>query len=103
MTFTPKKFPTNGKLLVEDQSITSVIEYTGWMKWYKIRKTVSAGKIRTIREIDSRLGAPGGLVASERSGWRAWMLGGIYIPKTLPEYKRLKALVHSWREPGPTD
>ena len=102
MAFTPKKFPS-GKLLVDGQSITSVIEYTGWMKWYRIRKIASAGKIRTIREISGRLGAPGGLAASERSGWGAWMFGGVYIPRTLPEYEQLKALVESWRAPGSTD
>jgi hypothetical protein len=99
MTFWPKKIP-NCKLLVEDQSITSVIEYTGWMKWYKLRKTISAGKVRTIREINGKLGVPGGLAASDRSGWGAWMWGGIYIPKTLPEYERLKALVESWKDHG---
>lgn len=99
MTFRLPKTPTC-KILVDDQSITSVMEYTGWMKWYKINRTVSAGKVRTIRETRSRLGWPGGLVASERSGWGAWMRGGIYIPKTLPEYGRLKALVESWRSPS---
>jgi hypothetical protein len=102
MTFLPKTIP-NCKLLVDAQSITGVIEYTGWMKWYKIRKTVSAGKVRTIREINGKLGAPGGLAASERSGWGAWMLGGIYIPKTLPEYERLRALVESWKALGSAD
>jgi len=100
MLFVPKKIP-RGKLLVDDQSITSVIQFTGWMKWYKIRKTVSAGKVRTIREINGRLGMPGGLAASEQTGWRAWMWGGIYIPNTLPEYQQLKAIVESWKTPEP--
>ena len=102
MSFVPKKIP-RCKLLVDDQSIISVIEYTGWMKWYKIRKTVAAGKVRTIREINGRLGMPGGLAASERSGLGTWMLGGIYIPKNLPEYEQLRALVESWRAPGSAD
>ena len=99
MTFVQKKFPIC-KLHVDDQSITSIMEYTGWMKWYKTSKTVSAGKVRTIRETNGRLGGPGGLGASEQSGWGAWMRGGIYIPRTLPEYERLKALVESWRSPS---
>jgi hypothetical protein len=99
MTFWSERLP-NRKLIVEDESITNVVEYTGWMKWYKIRRTVSAGKVRTIREIKPRLGMPGGLAASERTGFGAWMWGGIYIPKTLPEYEQLKALVESWRTPG---
>jgi hypothetical protein len=102
MTFWPKKVP-NCKLLADEQSITTVMEYSGWMKWYKIQKTVSAGKIRTIREINGRFGAPGGLAASEQTRLGAWMLGGIYIPKTLPEYERLKALVESWKDPGFAD
>jgi hypothetical protein len=102
MTFLQPKLP-DGRLLVDDQSITSVTEYTGWMKWYKIRRTVSAGKVRTIREIRSRLGGPGGLAASERTRLGAWMWGGIYIPNTLPEYQQLKALVESWKAPGFAD
>jgi hypothetical protein len=102
MAFWPPKTP-NCKLLVDDQSITSVTEYPGWMKWYKISRTVSAGKVRTIREFNGRLGAPGGLIVSERLGWSMWILGGIYIPITLPEYGRLKALVRSWRVPGSPD
>ena len=100
MTFLQPKLP-DGRLLVDDQSITSVTEYTGWMKWYKIRRTVSAGKVRTIREIRSRLGGPGGLAASERTRLGAWIWGGIYIPNTLPEYQQLKALVESWKTPEP--
>lgn len=102
MTFWLPKSP-KCKLVVDDQSITSVFEYTGWMKWYKIRKTVSAGKIRTIREINGSFGASGGLAASEQTRLGAWMWGGIYIPKTLPEYERLKALVESWEAPGSED
>jgi hypothetical protein len=96
MAFVPMKFP-QCRLLVDDQSVTSVMECTGWMKWHAVRRTVSAGKVRTIREIKGRFGGPGGLVASERTGWRAWMWGGIFVPRTLPEYEQLKALVEGWR------
>jgi hypothetical protein len=96
MAFWPKKISTC-KLLVDERSITSVIEYTGWMKWLVLRKTVSAGKVRIIREVKGRLGAPGGFAVSERSEWGARMWGRVFIPKTLPEYEELKALVESWR------
>ena len=98
MTLFPKKIP-NCKLLVDDQSISNVLQYSGWMKWYSVRKTVTAGKVRTIREIKGKLGASSGLIASEQTDWKAWMWGGIFIPKTLPEYENLKALVESWQEP----
>lgn len=98
MTFAPNQYPTC-KLFVDDESITSVAEYGGWMKWYKRRKTVSAGNVRFIREINGKSRTPKGLLASEQTRLGAWMWGGIYIPATLPEYERLKSLVESWRAP----
>jgi hypothetical protein len=98
MSFVPEKTP-DCRLLVDDHSMTCETQYGGWMRWYKIRKTVSAGKVRTIHEIRNKLGMPAGLAASERSGLGAWMWGGVYIPYTLPEYAQLKALVESWKAP----
>jgi hypothetical protein len=102
MPFMPKTIP-RCNLLVEDNSITSVIEYTGWMKWYKTRRTVSARNVHTMIEVVGKDGAPVGLSASDRTGWGARMWGGIYIPRALPEYEQLKALVESWKAPESAD
>lgn len=98
MSFVPRKIPS-GKLVVNDQSMSFTMEYPEWWKWRKFRNTVSAGKVRSIRETSGRFGGPGGLVASERTGFSAWMYGGIFIPRTVSEYERLKALVESWVAP----
>jgi hypothetical protein len=99
MSVVQRKIPS-GKLVVNDQSMSFSMEYPEWWKWRKFHKTVSAGKVRSIRETNGRFGGPGGLVASERTGFSAWMYGGIFIPQTLPQYERLKTLVESWRAPG---
>ena len=102
MSFVPKKIPS-ARLLVYDQSMSFSIEYPKWWKGRKSQKTVSAGKVRTIRETNGGFGGLGGLVASERTGFAAWMFGSVFIPKTLPEYERLKALVESWKTHEPAD
>jgi len=98
----PRKLP-NCKLMVDDKSITSVIEYTGWMKWWVIRKTVSKGKVRTMWEVKGAGGIPRGTAFSERSRAAAWMRGFVYVPRTLPEYEEIKQLAESWRSPDATN
>jgi hypothetical protein len=99
MGFRPVKIP-DYRLEVDDASITGVTEYTGWMKWLKIRRTVRSGRVRSIFEIKPIAGRPGGIGASERTVAGARMWGFVYLPKTLPEYESLKSLVESWRAPG---
>jgi hypothetical protein len=96
MAFWPPKRP-GCKILVDDESITGITEYDGWMKWLAFRRTVSKGKIRTIWEIKGRLGSTGGTGLSERSRLGARMWGFVYLPRSLPEYESLRALAESWR------
>jgi len=101
MAFLHRKWPNcklpNYKLLVDDESITAVMEYTGWMKWFVTRRTISKGKVRSAWEVKGRLGRPGGMGFSERSKLGARMSGFVYLPATLPEYEYLKRLAESWR------
>jgi len=96
--FRPRRFPNYSyKLLVDQDSITGVAKYTGWMGWLGTRRTVRKGKIRSIFEIKAAAGRSGGIGISERTILGARMMGFVYIPKTLPEYDDLKGLAESWR------
>jgi len=92
-----RSFP-NYKLLVDDETITAVYEYSSWLKWRVFRRSVYRGNIRTIWEVKARLGQPGGMAISEKSRWCARMFGFVFIPRSLPEYESLKALAESWME-----
>jgi hypothetical protein len=87
----------NYKLLVDEESITWVTEYTGWMRWFVTRRTVRKSRVRTIFEIKATGFHSGGLGISERSmlGIRMW--GCVFLPKDLPEYDDLRRLVEGWR------
>ena len=95
--FKPVRVP-NYKLLVDGESIISVIEYTGWMRWFVIRKTVRKSRVRTIFKIMPTAFHSGGLGISERSStFGIRMLGCVFLPKDLPEYDDLQRLVEGWR------
>jgi hypothetical protein len=97
MVFLPRKLPSY-KLLVDDGSISGVTEYTGWMKWWVVRRTISKGKVRTMWEIKGRLGLPSGMAFSERrSRFGARMWGFVFLSTTLPDYESLRTLAESWR------
>jgi hypothetical protein len=90
----------NYTLLVDDDSITGVTEYTGWMSWLVFRRTVRRGEVRSIFPIKvrNRAGQSAGIGISERERvFSARMLGFVYVPKTLPQYEQLKHLAESWR------
>jgi hypothetical protein len=87
----------NYKLLVDEESITGVTEYTGWMRWFVKRTTVRKSRVRTIFEIKATAFHPGGLGISERSMLGTRMLGFVFLPKELPEYDGLRRLVEGWR------
>jgi hypothetical protein len=93
--------PPSYRLLVDNDSITSVSEYKGLMKWLGTRRTVRKGQVRTIFEIKPRFGATGGVGVSERSKFGARMLGWVFLPRALPEFDYLKELAESWRNTGP--
>jgi hypothetical protein len=94
-------FPANPrsayKLLVNEDSITSEMEYGRWMNWLAPRWTVRKGEVRTIFDVKGRAGKPGGFGVSSRSRLGARMLGFIYVPNTLPDYEYLRRLAESWR------
>lgn len=53
-------------------------------------RTVRKGHVRTISE------RRGGVLVSERTRFGLFLWGGLWIPKTLPEYEHVRALVESW-------
>jgi len=89
------------KLLVGEDSITGVTEYTGWMAWLAQQRTVRKGKIRNIFEIKGRAGRLAGIGVSERSILGARMWGFVYVPTTLPQFEQLKHLAETWRRVVP--
>ncbi len=86
----------NYKLLVDEESITGVTEYTG-MRWFVTRRTVRKSRVRTIFEIKATAFHSGGLGISERSMLGIRMLGCVFLPKELQEYDDLRRLVEGWR------
>ena len=85
------------KLLVDEESITGVTEFAGWMPWFVQRTTVRRSRVRTIREIKATTVHSGGLLISERSMFGARMLGGVFLSKDLPEYDDLLQLLEGWQ------
>jgi|SRR5271168_3331744 len=84
----------NLKLLIDGDSITSV--FLSWGN-RESRRTVRKGKVRSIFEIKTASSGAGGIGISERREFAARMLGFVYVPKTLPEFDKLKSLAESWR------
>jgi|SRR5271163_20549 len=87
----------NYKLLVDEESITGVTEFTGWMRWFVKRSTVRKGMVRTIFEIRATAFHSGGLGISERSMLGSRTLGFVFLSKELTEYDDLQRLVEGWR------
>lgn len=85
------------KVLVDDESITGLTTYDGWMRWFRIRHTVRKGRVRTIFEIQATAFSPGGLALSERSRLGARFWGCVFLPRELAEYDDLRRVVESWR------
>ena len=87
----------NYKLLVDEESITAVIDGTGLGRWCTLRRTIRKGKVRTIFGIAGRFGGLRGIGVSERSrlGSRFW--GFVFLPESMPEYESLKNVVEGWR------
>ncbi len=84
----------NFKLLVDADSMTAV--YPSWGN-RQSRRMVRKGKVRSIFEIKATSLRPGGIGISERKELAARMLGFVYVPKTLPEFDKLKSLAETWR------
>jgi hypothetical protein len=61
-----------------------------------VKRTIPRDRIRLVYEFNnSFLGRPG-LVVFERGLFRSWPLGGVSIPKDLPQYDEIKAQVTNW-------
>jgi len=56
-------------------------------------RTVRRGEVKTMIERRN------GLFLSERGRIGAFFWGGIFIPRTFPEYDELKCLTESWKKP----
>src|ERR1700733_11464670 len=97
MAFFRSKRISNYKLFVDEDSISGVLEYTGWLKWLRTRRTVRKGKVRSIFEIKGMFGRADAIGISERSMLGARIWGFVYVPKTLREYDNLKQLAEGWR------
>jgi hypothetical protein len=87
----------NYKLLVDEESMTWVMKYPGWMRWFVRRWTVRKGRVRTIFEIKATAFHSGGLGISERSMAGTRMFGCVFLPRELPEYDDLRRLAEGWR------
>lgn len=86
------------KLMVDEVSMSGE-QATGW---FRIRKAVRKGMIRSIFPVNGRFGASSGVGVSERSRFGARMLGWVFLPNTLPEFERLRTLAENWRVSGIT-
>jgi len=96
----PFSKPSNIRLTVDDESITSAIELrSSLMKW-KLRRTVRKGRIKSVFEVRGRFGSTGGIGVSERRKFAARVLGYAFIPRSLENFDELKQIVESWREPA---
>lgn len=83
MSFLVWPFIHPREVVVTDKEITSVSSIQS--------RTVRKGLIRKISQRRN------GVLISERSLFGLFMWGGVWIPKTLPEYEQLRALAESWR------
>ncbi len=66
-------------------------------KWSGGLRKVRRGEIRTIVESKTNFLRDGGLLISDRGRFGAFMWGGVWIPRTLPEYEYLKRVAEMWK------
>ena len=60
-------------------------------------RKVHRGQIKTIREWKTNFLRDGGLMLSDRGRFGTLMWGGVWIPRTLPEYEYLKNVAEMWK------
>jgi hypothetical protein len=61
-------------------------------------RTIRKGEVRSVNETRPRLLATPGLRISKYSSFGTWLWGGIWIPKSLPEYEQIRSLALSWMQ-----
>lgn len=60
-----------------------------------VKRTVGRDRIRFVHEVRGVFGRPR-LLISERGMLRTWPLGGISVPRNLPQYDEIKMQVTNW-------
>jgi hypothetical protein len=63
----------------------------------RLRQLVRKDEVRTVSESDGNFLVAPGLRISKYGSIGTWFWGGIWIPKTLPEFKSVKDLALSWK------
>ncbi len=97
MAFLPRRRSLEYRLVIDEDTITGVAIYSGWMKWLFRPRTIHRGRVRTIFEIRSPYNPAIGI--SERTRFGARMLGFICVPESLPQFDEIRRLAESWRAP----
>jgi hypothetical protein len=64
-------------------------------------RKVHRGQIKTIVEWKTNFLRDGGLMLSDRGRFGTFMWGGVWIPRTLPEYEYLKNVAEMWKTQEP--
>jgi hypothetical protein len=63
------------------------------------RWSVRKGEVRTVIERKGNPYAPPALIISKHGRFGTWMLGGIWVPKDIPEIEYIEDLLRSWMIP----
>jgi hypothetical protein len=77
------------KVVVSDDCITAVHP--------KYKRSVRKSEVKTVAESDGNILAAPSLRISKYGRLGTWFLGGIWIPRALPEYEYLRNLALSWK------
>lgn len=62
-----------------------------------VKRSVRKNELKTISESEGNFFVGPGLRISKHGPFGTWFWGSIWIPKTLPEYESVRALVLSWQ------
>lgn len=79
------------KIVVSDDSITAV------HPWFQY--SVQRNRVRTIIETRGSILSEPALRISKYGRIGMWFLGGIWIPRTVPQYDSIRSLALQWRTP----
>jgi hypothetical protein len=66
-------------------------------------RKVHRGEIKTIVEWKPNFFRDGGIMLSDRGRFGTFMWGGVWIPRTLPEYEYLKSVAEMWKANDPEE
>jgi hypothetical protein len=79
-------FPTGGSLIIGDD----FIEGRTQTNWFAFKKRISRDRIKSISE------SKRGLCVMDRGQFAARMLGFVFVPATMPEYREIKSILSGW-------